>query len=92
MNIPKSGDLYRHHKHDPAKGGSDHVYKIVAIGFDTEQDIIVVVYKPIYNSDFLQNKNATVFVRPLKMFTGKVLIEGVEILRFIKIDDIDLEE
>lgn len=88
MNIPKPGEIYRHYKHDPLKGEKDYTYEIVAIGFNTVQEVDVVVYRPLYESDFLAERVSNVFVRDLSEFIEEVEVGGVVRSRFVKIDHI----
>lgn len=87
MNAPQIGEYYYHCNHDPKKGINDHAYVIESIAIDTETDNAVVVYRPLYKSNFLIEKQAHLFTRPLEVFLGTKLINGKEVPRFTKITD-----
>jgi hypothetical protein len=55
------------------KGGE---YQVVGTALHSETLEEMVVYKPLYKS------NSEFWVRPIKMFTENVVVEGKEIPRF----------
>lgn len=55
-------------------------YEVVGIALDSENLQPLVVYKPLYGS------KVVFWARPYDMFTGTVLIDGAEVIRFKKID------
>lgn len=72
------GTKYRHYKN------KDHTYEIVGIAKHSETLEEMVVYKALYeNEDFGKD---CLWVRPKEMFSENVIINGVEIKRFEKID------
>lgn len=73
MLVP--GQKYRHYK--------GKMYEIIALGRDSDTAEEVVVYRALYDS--LRFGPNSVWVRPLKEFTGKLVVDGVERLRFDKI-------
>ena len=64
--------LYKHYK------GS--IYEVVGVARHSETLEQMVVYKATY-----QAEGENLWVRPLKMFTETVLIDGVEVKRFEKV-------
>ena len=54
-------------------------YEVIGIGKDTETEVDVVIYKPLYESDVVY------WVRPYDMFIESVEIEGKVIPRFTKV-------
>lgn len=55
-------------------------YDVIGVGKDTETEEDVVVYCPLYDSD------VTYWVRPLTMFRETVIVDGVSIPRFQKVN------
>lgn len=86
-NTPKVGEFYKHFKHDPEKGMADHIYQVIGVGCHTETEEVLVLYTPLYSSDYLIEKEADVFCRPLSMFIDEVEKEAYAGPRFIKIID-----
>ncbi len=68
----KPGQLYKHYKGD--------TYKIITLAKHSETGDWLVVYERM--TDFVHNGDWKIRARPLELFTGKVEIEGREILRF----------
>jgi len=66
--------LYQHYK------GNKYLVLGVAKHSETKEDL--VVYVALYDNDM-----ANMWVRPLKMFTESILINGEAVPRFKKIDD-----
>lgn len=58
----KRGQKYRHYKHDINGTLNNYTYEIVGVGLHTEYEEEVVVYKPLYNSEY------EMFVGLLTMF------------------------
>lgn len=65
---------YRHNK----KG---QLYEVLGIALQTETDEQLVIYKPLYESEF------ELFARPYAMFTEHVEIDGQMVPRFEKVAD-----
>lgn len=65
---------YRHYK------GNE--YEVVGVGCHTETNEYFVIYKPIYEHDGQPN----IWVRPYDMFVESIIIDGLTIPRFIKVD------
>ena len=63
---------YRHNK----KG---HLYEVVGVALQTETDEQLVIYKPLYDSEF------ELFARPYDMFVEQVEIDGEMKPRFEKV-------
>ena len=88
INKPKIGEVYKHFKHDPDGEKNNHVYEIVSISRNTETKEVLVVYKHLYDLDYLNEKGCDTAARPLEMFMDHVERENYKGPRFIKIDDI----
>ncbi|HRH55846.1 MAG TPA: DUF1653 domain-containing protein [Candidatus Paceibacterota bacterium] len=59
MHTPTPG-IYHHFK------DSTKEYEVLGVAFNTETEELMVVYKPLYETDY------TMFVRPLSMFMEDV--------------------
>lgn len=74
---PSAGDIYSHYKHP------DRHYEIVGVGIHSETKERMVIYRALYDSpDF---GTGTLWVRPLAMFLGMVVVDGRETPRFNKV-------
>ncbi len=71
-----SKGIYKHYK-----GGE---YEVMRVGRDSENLELVVIYRALYESEEF-GPNA-IWVRPLKMFEEKVVVDGVKQPRFRKVD------
>ena len=65
---------YRHYK-----GGS---YRVIGTARHSETGELLVVYRCLYDNDSL-------WVRPLAMFVEKVLVEGRQVPRFERLEQMD---
>lgn len=65
---------YRHSK----KG---QLYEVLGVALQTETDEPLVIYRPLYESEF------ELFARPYAMFVEEVEINGVVVPRFEKTDE-----
>lgn len=65
---------YRHAK-------SGQLYEVIGVALQTETSEQLIVYRPLYDSDY------EIFARPYEMFTARVEIDGKSHLRFEKIDN-----
>ena len=81
MKTPQRG-FYYHNKHDPEGSFENYAYEVLGVAFHTEDEIPMVVYRPLYEDTFLGEKDF--YVRPLKIFMD----EG----RFTEITDLKLIE
>jgi predicted house-cleaning noncanonical NTP pyrophosphatase (MazG superfamily) len=76
IGVPLKGKLqpgiYRHYK--------GKRYQVVGTGQDTETEADVVIYMPLYESDVV------FWVRPLAMFSETVIVDGISVPRFEKVD------
>ena len=63
---------YRHYK------GND--YQVLHVARHSETEELLVVYRPLYG-------DSGIWVRPLKMFTENVQVEGTSVPRFRRIND-----
>lgn len=72
MNI-KIGDIYKHSK----KGGA---YKVLAIAKHSETLEDMVIYEVLYENDL-----ASVWARPVSMWSELVEVNGEMVPRFVKV-------
>ena len=72
--------IYRHYK--------GNRYEVVNTAIHTETKEVLVVYKALYETDI---NNDGLWVRPLKMFTENVQVDGKTIPRFEYIGNTSLE-
>lgn len=77
MDKPKPNQIYKHYKSTSDK---QMFYQVIGIAKHTETDELMVVYKPLYNSSWLED--AEFATRPLEMFLQNVIVDGKEIARF----------
>ena len=77
MPKPKPNQVYRHYK---SIANKPMLYKIIGIAKHTETEELMVVYKPLYSSSWLEEGEFA--TRPLEMFLQKVVVDGKEIARF----------
>lgn len=81
MTTPQKGEYYYHYKHNPNLGVDNYCYEIIGIAHETETNQKVVIYKPMYKTDF------ELFSRPLQMFIQLVDVPQYDWhdSRFVKI-------
>ncbi len=87
MAIPQKG-FYIHYKHTPSGVSHNYIYEVVGIGRNTEDKTYTVLYRPLYENDWMPP--ADLQSRPLDMFLGEVEKDGVKIPRFTLITDANL--
>ena len=73
MDVPSG--IYRHYK--------GKQYLVLGIARHSETEELMVVYVPLY--ELPENKGVKMSVRPLKMLSENVVIEGVEQPRFSRV-------
>ncbi len=78
-------DYYYHYKHDPEKGIFDHYYEVIGLGRNTEERTYAVLYRPVYENDWLYP--AVYQSRPYDMFFETIEKDGKMIKRFTKVED-----
>ena len=66
--------VYQHYK-----GGQ---YEVLGIGKHSENEELFVVYRPLYVHD----EQIDFWIRPFRMFTEMVMVDGKEVPRFKRID------
>lgn len=88
IHKPKVGDYYRHYK---STGGRNHVYKVIGFGRHTETGEVLIVYKPLYINDWLEEFQTEFAARPLAMFMEMVEIDGIKKPRFQLISESEIE-
>ena len=83
MSIEKG--FYYHYKHDSQGPIQKYVYEVIGSGKNTEDESIVVIYRPLYESTFAQDVDF--LVRPYDMFIESVTKDGKTFPRFHKVTD-----
>lgn len=76
--------FYYHHKHNPNGDINNYAYEVLGIGSHTEKEEYVLVYRPLYKSQYGNDKYA---IRPYGMFIENVEKDGRSIPRFRLITD-----
>lgn len=89
---PNPGEFYYHFKHDSTKCLNNHAYEVLGIGKNTEDNEVVVIYRPCYELEFIKEVEAEFCVRPLSMWFDQIDRDGYVGPRFIKIDDAQIIE
>jgi hypothetical protein len=84
MTLPQKG-FYIHYKHTTSGLPYNYIYEVVGIGRNTEEKTYTVMYRPLYENDWMPP--ADFQSRPLDMFLEEVENEGVKIPRFKLITD-----
>lgn len=87
MTLPPKG-FYIHYKHDPAGKPYNYMYEVVGIGRNTEDKTLMVLYRPLYESEWMPP--ADLQSRPLDMFVEDVMKDGVKVPRFKRVTDLKL--
>ncbi len=72
MPLIKKG-IYRHYK-------NKQLYEVLDIALQTETNELLVVYRPLYKSEY------KLFARPYDMFMSTVEVGGQSVPRFEKVD------
>lgn len=85
-HFPEKG-FYIHYKHDPSGPLNNYIYEVVGIGRNTEDKTYTVLYRPVYENDWMTP--ADLQSRPLDMFLDTVEKDGASIPRFDLITDMD---
>jgi hypothetical protein len=67
---------YRHSK-------SGKLYEVIGIAEQTESYEVLVIYRPLYDHDFVYE----LFARPYEMFIGNVELDGKIVPRFQKVNE-----
>lgn len=84
MKIPEKG-FYYHYKHNSDADLNNCAYEVIGIGRNTEEKTFTVLYRPLYENDWM--KPADLQSRPLDMFMDNVTKDGKTFPRFTKITD-----
>lgn len=82
--IPEKG-FYVHYKHDPSGDPHNYTYEVIGIGRNTEEKTYTVLYRPLYENDWMAP--ADYQSRPLDMFIENVTVAAVDRPRFTRILD-----
>ncbi len=82
--------FYYHYKHKEENSIFDYVYEVIGIGRNTEEGTFTVLYRPIYENDWLSPVDYQ--SRPLSMFVEEVEKDGKKMKRFQKIEDKEIIE
>ncbi len=102
IQAPQIG-FYYHYKHNPNGGWNNYLYEVLNIGHHTEikdsEESLFVVYRPLYSSAFVYENGKHWDVRPLGMFSERIILpieyggDGQkEVDRFTLITDPELIE
>ena len=99
MIIPSSSQVpvkgfYYHFKHDPSGAVNNYAYEVIGVGVHTEEDCDprdanMVVYLPLYDGPIADQQHLF-HIRPLSMWMGETVIDGVPMPRFTQITDPDV--
>lgn len=89
--VPEMG-FYYHYKHVPDGPLNNYAYEVIGVGHHTEdylplEDVLMVVYRPLYKSAGVYKAGKLFDLRPLKMFLEYITKEGKTYPRFKKISD-----
>lgn len=85
--VPEKG-FYYHYKHDPNGPVENYAYEVLGVGHHTEEEnTLMVVYRPLYESAFVYKAGKLFDLRPLEMFMENVTKEGKTFPRFQRIID-----
>jgi hypothetical protein len=84
MQKPEKG-FYYHYRHDPKGLINNYAYEVLGTSLGTEDAQESVVYRPLYQNDFLGRHDF--FTRPLAMFIEDIEKDDVAMKRFTKITD-----
>jgi len=63
MNQLHKGEIWIHYKHDPEDFENNYTYEVVGLSVHTETEELMVCYKPLYDSDFLQEQEIDFFLQ-----------------------------
>lgn len=83
--IPQKGEVWIHYKHNPNGPQNNFSYEIVGLVVHTETEDILVCYRPLYESSFIQEKKVDYFVRPLSMWDDQIEKDNYSGPRFRKL-------
>ncbi len=72
--MPIKLGTYRHTK-------SGKLYEVLGTAFQTETEELLVIYRPLYQSEY------ELFARPYDMFIEQVTIKGKQLPRFEEINE-----
>lgn len=87
MIIPQKG-FYIHYKHNSSGVLYNYMYEVVGIGRNTEDKTYTVLYRPLYENDWIPP--ADLQSKPLDMFLEDIEKDGVKLPRFQLITDSNL--
>ena len=87
MEFPQKG-FYYHYKHDSDGTFNNYAYEVIGIGRNTEESTLTVLYRPLYESDWMPP--ADYQSRPLEMFMEMVIKDGKRFPRFIRVEDAEV--
>jgi hypothetical protein len=88
---PEKG-FYYHYKHDTDGSVNNYAYEVIGVGHHTEdylplEDVLMVVYRPLYEEAGVYKAGKLFDLRPLKMFLEYITKEGKTFPRFKHISD-----
>lgn len=77
--------IYRHFKYDPSGIENNYTYEVLGVAKHSETEETLVIYRPLYQSDYIQGEGFDFMARPLTNFTEEIERDGKRFKRFTKI-------
>lgn len=77
--------IYRHFKYDPEGVENNYTYEVLGLSRHSETGEALVIYKPLYQSDYIQGEGFDFMARPLNNFLEEIERDGKRFKRFTKI-------
>jgi len=72
MTIPKKGEYNYHYKHSTTKDILNYAYIIEGIALHSEDESLLVAYRPLYSGNHVEEFDADFNVKPLEMFCESI--------------------
>lgn len=86
MEIPRKG-FYYHYKHAPTGPIENFAYEFLGVSFHTEDETLLALYRPLYESEHLKKVGTNFYSRPLTMWSEIVTKRNIQTPRFSIITD-----
>lgn len=80
--------IYRHFKYNPEGIENNYTYEVIGSAIHSETEEELVIYKPLYQTDFVQGQGFDFCARPLKNFLEEIERDGKKMKRFSKVSDL----
>lgn len=77
--------IYRHFKHDPSGVENNYTYEVLGVAKHSETEEALVIYRPLYQSDYIQGDGFDFMARPVSHFAEEIERDGKRFKRFTKI-------